>query len=71
MTAAALVTGNAVVMKPAEQSPAIAWALFQLLISAGVPDQVLHFLPGLGETIGAHLVRHPGVDLIADRKSTR
>jgi len=65
MTAAALVTGNTVLMKPAEQSPAIAWQLYQILIEAGVPAEVLHFVPGRGETIGAHLVRHPNVDVVA------
>lgn len=65
MTAAALAAGNAVVMKPAEQSPACAFALYQALIAAGVPNDVLHFLPGVGETIGAHLVRHAEVDVIA------
>ena len=65
MTVAALVTGNTVVLKPAEQSPVIAWHLVQILIEAGFPPGVLSFLPGRGEEVGQALVNHPGVDLIA------
>jgi RHH-type proline utilization regulon transcriptional repressor/proline dehydrogenase/delta 1-pyrroline-5-carboxylate dehydrogenase len=65
MTAAALVTGNTVVMKPAEQSMVIAARIFELAQAAGVPPGVLHFLPGQGETVGAHLVAHPDVATIA------
>jgi len=65
MTAAALVTGNAVVMKPAEQSPVIAARFFDILIEAGVPSGVIHFVPGPGEEVGARLVAHPRVALIA------
>ncbi len=65
MTAAALVTGNAVLMKPAEQSPLIARWLFEILCEAGVPEGVLHFLPGAGEVIGDFLVRNPEVSLVA------
>ncbi|MCZ7646656.1 MAG: proline dehydrogenase family protein [Planctomycetota bacterium] len=64
MTAAALATGNTVLMKPAEQSPVIAAHLMRLLKAAGVPDGVVQFLPGPGETVGARLVEHPHVDLI-------
>ena len=64
MTAAALATGNAVCMKPAEQSPACALAVFEALRDAGVPAGVLALLPGEGET-GAALVAHPGVHTIA------
>jgi RHH-type proline utilization regulon transcriptional repressor/proline dehydrogenase/delta 1-pyrroline-5-carboxylate dehydrogenase len=65
MTVAALVAGNAVVLKPAEQSPVIAWRLVRILIEAGVPSGVLSYLPGRGEEVGQALVNHPGVDLIA------
>jgi RHH-type proline utilization regulon transcriptional repressor/proline dehydrogenase/delta 1-pyrroline-5-carboxylate dehydrogenase len=65
MTMAALVAGNAVVLKPAEQTPAVAWQLVEALHRAGLPPGVLSFLPGLGEEVGARLVGHPGVDLIA------
>lgn len=65
MVSAALVAGNTVVLKPAEQTPAIAWMLVRALREGGIPDGVLSFLPGLGEEVGAHLVIHPGVSLIA------
>ena len=61
----ALVTGNTVVMKPAEQSSAIALRLYQLLQEAGCPKDVCQFLPGLGEEVGAHLVNHKLIDTIA------
>ena len=54
-----------VIMKPAEQSGVLA-ARFNLLCrEAGFPPGVLNFLPGLGEDVGDHLVRHPRVDVIA------
>jgi RHH-type proline utilization regulon transcriptional repressor/proline dehydrogenase/delta 1-pyrroline-5-carboxylate dehydrogenase len=64
MVAAGLATGNAVVLKPAEQSPACALALVSALRDAGVPPEALSLLPGYGEA-GAALVRHPGVHTIA------
>jgi RHH-type proline utilization regulon transcriptional repressor/proline dehydrogenase/delta 1-pyrroline-5-carboxylate dehydrogenase len=64
MTAAALVTGNAVVLKPAEQSPALAGRLVQALRAGGVPPAALALLPGEGD-VGAALVRHPAVAAIA------
>jgi RHH-type transcriptional regulator, proline utilization regulon repressor / proline dehydrogenase / delta 1-pyrroline-5-carboxylate dehydrogenase len=65
MTAAALVTGNTVVMKPAEQSPVIASKFMQILRDAGIPDGVVNYLPGIGEDIGPVLVNHPDVDIVA------
>ena len=65
MTVAALVAGNTVVMKPAEQSSAVAYRLYEHMLAAGVPAQVLHFLPGRGEVAGQHLAAHPGVAMIA------
>jgi RHH-type transcriptional regulator, proline utilization regulon repressor / proline dehydrogenase / delta 1-pyrroline-5-carboxylate dehydrogenase len=64
MTAAALAAGNAVVLKPAEQSPGIALALVEALHGAGVPRDALSLLPGFGDA-GAALVRDPGVHVIA------
>lgn len=64
MTAAALVTGNAVVLKPAEQAPATAAELVRAFNHAGLPDGVLSFLPGLAEA-GAALVEHPAVEVVA------
>jgi RHH-type proline utilization regulon transcriptional repressor/proline dehydrogenase/delta 1-pyrroline-5-carboxylate dehydrogenase len=65
MTTAALVAGNPVIMKPAEQSSGVAHALYQHMIEAGFPKEVVHLLPGIGETVGAHLVAHPDVAQIA------
>src|SRR5439155_6959015 len=61
---AALVAGNAVLFKPAEQTPAIALPLVEALRAGGVPDGVLAFLPGVGGVVGDHLVRHPAVSFI-------
>ncbi len=57
---AALMAGNSVVAKPAEQTPLIAFEAIKLLHEAGVPTSVLHLVPGDG-TIGAALVAHPQV----------
>jgi RHH-type transcriptional regulator, proline utilization regulon repressor / proline dehydrogenase / delta 1-pyrroline-5-carboxylate dehydrogenase len=63
--AAALAAGNAVLAKPAEQTPIIATEAVKLFHGAGLPVDVLHLLPGEGETIGAALVAHPGCDGVA------
>ena len=65
MTTAALVAGNAVLLKPAEQAAAVAHAFHQHALAAGIPAEVLHFLPGDGAEIGAAIVRHPEVVQIA------
>jgi len=65
MTTAALVTGNAVIMKPAEQSAVVGAKLMEIFEEAGVPRGVLNYLPGKGSVMGAHLVDHKDVDLIA------
>jgi len=57
--AAALVAGNAVAAKPAEQTPVVAQRLVALLHAAGVPEDVLAMLHGAGETVGAALVADP------------
>ncbi|HEU4977633.1 MAG TPA: aldehyde dehydrogenase family protein [Solirubrobacteraceae bacterium] len=64
MTAAALATGNTVVLKPAEQSPGCAALLVQALHEAGVPADALCLVPGEAEA-GAALVRDPDVATIA------
>jgi RHH-type proline utilization regulon transcriptional repressor/proline dehydrogenase/delta 1-pyrroline-5-carboxylate dehydrogenase len=64
MTAAALATGNAAILKPAEQSPGCALVLMQALREAGVPPSALALLPGEGD-VGAALVRDPRVHTIA------
>ncbi|WP_295640654.1 L-glutamate gamma-semialdehyde dehydrogenase [uncultured Methylibium sp.] len=56
---AALVAGNAVAAKPAEQTPAVAQRFVELLHAAGVPREALAMLHGPGETVGAALVAHP------------
>ena len=64
MTAAAMVTGNTVVMKPAEQSSIVASKLMEIVQNAGVPDGVINLLSGVGEDIGPDLVSSPDVDLV-------
>ena len=64
MVTGALVTGNAVLFKPAEQTPGIALRLVEILHEAGVPPGVLAFLPGIGEDVGAYLVDHPSVAFV-------
>ncbi len=64
MTAAALATGNAALLKPAEQSPGCGGELARALLDAGVPPGVLALLPGEG-AVGAALTEHPGVHVIA------
>ncbi len=56
---AALVAGNTVAAKPAEQTPVVAARFVELLHRAGVPADALALLHGLGETVGAALVAHP------------
>ena len=68
--AAALAAGNAVIAKPAEQTPLTAALAVQLLHRAGVPPQVLQFLPGEGGTVGAALTRDPRVAGVAFTGST-
>jgi RHH-type transcriptional regulator, proline utilization regulon repressor / proline dehydrogenase / delta 1-pyrroline-5-carboxylate dehydrogenase len=63
--AAALAAGNAVIAKPAEQTPIIAFEAIKLLHQAGVPVGVLHFLPGDGARIGKVLLNHPALAGVA------
>ncbi|MFS8852778.1 L-glutamate gamma-semialdehyde dehydrogenase [Synechococcus sp. R5-16] len=69
MTAAALVAGNCVLLKPAEQSSLIAAKLAEFILKAlaeaGIPEGVFQFLPGVGEAIGPLLVQDRRVHLIA------
>jgi RHH-type proline utilization regulon transcriptional repressor/proline dehydrogenase/delta 1-pyrroline-5-carboxylate dehydrogenase len=65
MATAALVAGNTVIIKPAEQSAIVGAKLMECLQAAGVPPGVANFLPGVGEEIGPTLVGHPDVALIA------
>ncbi len=65
MTAAALVAGNPVLIKPAEQSSGVGHAFFENLLEAGFPPEVVQFLPGRGEDVGRRLVTDPRVALVA------
>jgi RHH-type proline utilization regulon transcriptional repressor/proline dehydrogenase/delta 1-pyrroline-5-carboxylate dehydrogenase len=69
--AAALVTGNTVLAKPAEQTPAIAMEAVRLLHAAGVPAAVLQLLHGPGETVGAALVADPRIAGVVFTGSTQ
>jgi RHH-type proline utilization regulon transcriptional repressor/proline dehydrogenase/delta 1-pyrroline-5-carboxylate dehydrogenase len=63
--AAALAAGNAVVAKPAEQTPLIASAAVRLYHHAGLDPALLNLAPGRGESVGAALIAHPGCDGVA------
>jgi RHH-type proline utilization regulon transcriptional repressor/proline dehydrogenase/delta 1-pyrroline-5-carboxylate dehydrogenase len=67
---AALAAGNAVIAKPAEQTPLIAGLAVAILHRAGVPGDVLHLLPGDGATVGAPLVADPRIAGVAFTGST-
>jgi len=68
--AAALAAGNTVVAKPAEQTPLVAAQAVRLLLEAGIPPDVLHFLPGDGAIVGARLVADARVAGVAFTGST-
>lgn len=68
--APALVSGNSVVLKPAEQAPLTALRIAELALEAGIPPGVLNVVPGHGETAGRALGLHPGVDAITFTGST-
>jgi phenylacetaldehyde dehydrogenase len=68
--APALAAGNTVVLKPAEQTPLAALYLAEIMAEAGLPDGVVNVVPGFGETAGAALAAHGGVDKIAFTGST-
>ncbi len=65
MTTAALVTGNTVVMKPAEQSAVVGAKLMEVFQEVGLPPGVVNYLPGVGEEIGPTLVNHPDTAVLA------
>ncbi len=62
MSAAALVTGNAVVYKPAEDTPWTGLKLYEVYRDAGLPAGAFNYIPGTGEVTGEALWRHPGID---------
>ena len=65
MTAAALVAGNCAIMKPSEQSAVVGARLARLFREAGVPPGAIQLLSGPGSVVGAYLVEHPDVAVIA------
>jgi aldehyde dehydrogenase (NAD+) len=66
----ALLCGNAVILKPAEDVPHTATVLVEVLLEAGLPPEVIQLVHGRGETVGKALVEHPGVPLISFTGST-
>ncbi len=65
MTSASVVSGNATILKPASQSPWIAYKFCELLWNAGLPAGVLNYVSGPGSSTGSRLVDHPGTRFIA------
>jgi 1-pyrroline-5-carboxylate dehydrogenase len=65
MTAAAIVTGNTVILKPSSDSPTIAAKFVEVLEEAGIPPGVVNFCPGSGATFGNAIVEHPKTRFIA------
>src|SRR5436189_1316023 len=65
MTAAAIVTGNTVVLKPSSDAPTIAYKFFELLEEAGLPAGVVNFMTGSGAEVGDVVVDHPKTRFIA------
>jgi 1-pyrroline-5-carboxylate dehydrogenase len=65
MTAAAVVTGNTVILKPSSDTPTIAAKFVEVLEEAGLPGGVVNFCPGSGATFGNAIVEHPKTRFIA------
>jgi 1-pyrroline-5-carboxylate dehydrogenase len=65
MTAAAIVTGNTVILKPSSDAPTIAARFVEVLEEAGMPDGVVNFCPGSGASFGNAIVEHPKTRFIA------
>ena len=66
----ALVCGNAVILKPAEDVPHTATILVEILLEAGLPPDVIQLVHGFGEEVGAQIVEHPDVPVISFTGST-
>ncbi|PYO80371.1 MAG: aldehyde dehydrogenase, partial [Gemmatimonadetes bacterium] len=66
----ALVCGNAVIFKPAEDVPHTGTILVEILLEAGLPDEVIQLVHGRGEQVGAAMVEHPAIPLISFTGST-
>jgi 1-pyrroline-5-carboxylate dehydrogenase len=65
MTAAAIVTGNTVVLKPSSDAPTISYKFFELLEEAGLPAGVVNFMTGSGAEVGDVIVDHPKTRFVA------
>ncbi|MCP6760841.1 MAG: aldehyde dehydrogenase family protein [Fischerella sp. CENA71] len=61
----ALVCGNTVILKPAEDTPACATKLVEIFVEAGLPPGVINLVHGVGEEVGKALVSHPDIDLVS------
>jgi RHH-type proline utilization regulon transcriptional repressor/proline dehydrogenase/delta 1-pyrroline-5-carboxylate dehydrogenase len=68
--AAALVTGNSVIAKPAEQTGLIAYRAVQLALEAGIPGNVLHYMPGSGAEVGSYLTSQEDIGGVCFTGST-
>ncbi len=68
--APALACGNTTILKPAEQTPLTAIRLGELILEAGLPPGVVNIVTGFGETAGAAIASHPGIDKVAFTGST-
>jgi acyl-CoA reductase-like NAD-dependent aldehyde dehydrogenase len=68
--APALACGNAVILKPAEETPLTALLLGELALEAGFPPGIVNVIPGRGPVTGQAMVEHPGIDKIAFTGST-
>lgn len=66
----ALVCGNACVFKPAEDVPHTGAVLVEIMLEAGLPPEVIQLVHGMGETVGAAIVRHPDIPLVSFTGST-
>ena len=71
MAGAALLAGNAVILKPSEETPWVSQGIYDALKDAGLPSGVFQMLHGEGHTIGAALSKHPGIDGIAFTGSSK
>ncbi len=65
MSAAAMVTGNPVLYKPAGPSSVVGYTLMEIFRKAGLPDGVFNYVPGRGSVMGDYLVEHPDISIIA------
>jgi RHH-type proline utilization regulon transcriptional repressor/proline dehydrogenase/delta 1-pyrroline-5-carboxylate dehydrogenase len=65
MVAASIVCGNSVILKPASETPVVAWHFCKLLQEVGLPEGVVNYLPGRGATIGEAMVRDPRTSFVA------